>query len=106
MTVVHKRDSTEPLPGATQIGYERARQQMAEGYDAEHDDEHVNEELADAAACYIIFAPEPGKTPYAWPWNDEDWKPSGDRIRDLVKAGALIAAEIDRLIRMGVHKDA
>jgi hypothetical protein len=32
-----------------------------------------------------------------WPWNDDDWKPSPDPIRNLVKAGALIAAEIDRL---------
>jgi hypothetical protein len=29
-----------------------------------------------------------------------DWKPSpDDRFRELVKAGALIAAEIDRLLR-------
>jgi len=33
-----------------------------------------------------------------WPWGKEWWKPS-DRRRDLVKAGALIAAEIDRLDR-------
>jgi len=32
-----------------------------------------------------------------WPWGSEWWKPSKDPIRDLVKAGALIAAEIDRL---------
>lgn len=34
-----------------------------------------------------------------WPWRDEDWKPSNDRVANLVKAGALIAAEIDRLQR-------
>ena len=33
-----------------------------------------------------------------WPWDLEWFKPSPyDRIRELVKAGALIAAEIDRL---------
>jgi hypothetical protein len=35
-----------------------------------------------------------------WPWEPEwDKRGSGDRMRDLVKAGALIAAEIDRLQR-------
>ena len=31
-----------------------------------------------------------------WPWPPEFWKPSDDPVRNLVKAGALIAAEIDR----------
>jgi hypothetical protein len=35
--------------------------------------------------------------PQGWPWVAEDWKPSTDPVRNLVKAGALIAAEIDRL---------
>jgi hypothetical protein len=34
-----------------------------------------------------------------WPWDPSWWKPSPDPIRNLVKAGALIAAEIDRLQR-------
>lgn len=34
-----------------------------------------------------------------WPWSDEKWNPEPDnRIRELAKAGALIAAEIDRLL--------
>lgn len=37
------------------------------------------------------------KAPDAWPWDPSWWKPSPDPIRNLVKAGALIAAEIDRL---------
>jgi hypothetical protein len=37
----------------------------------------------------------------AWPWDKGWWKPTPDnRIRELEKAGALIAAEIDRLQRM------
>ena len=40
-----------------------------------------------------------GEAPGIWPWDHEFWKPSEDQIRNLVKAGALIAAEIDRLIR-------
>ena len=37
--------------------------------------------------------------PERWPWDESWWKPSNDSIRNLVKAGALIAAEIDRLHR-------
>lgn len=36
-----------------------------------------------------------------WPWDEEWWKPSLDPIRNLEKAGALIAAEIDRLEAAG-----
>ncbi len=38
---------------------------------------------------------------YQWPedWEAEVWKPSADPVHNLVKAGALIAAEIDRLQR-------
>ena len=32
-----------------------------------------------------------------WPWDKKWWKPSDDPIKNLIKAGALIAAEIDRL---------
>jgi hypothetical protein len=32
-----------------------------------------------------------------WPWDQKWWKPSDDPVKNLVKAGALIAAEIDRL---------
>jgi hypothetical protein len=43
--------------------------------------------------------------PEEWPWFQERWKPTPDnRIRELVKAGALIAAEIDRMLRLGEHK--
>jgi len=39
----------------------------------------------------------PGKI--EWPFSSEWWKPAQDPIRNLVKAGALIAAEIDHLQR-------
>ncbi|MGE0456387.1 MAG: hypothetical protein AB7I13_00015 [Vicinamibacterales bacterium] len=44
-----------------------------------------------------------GEAPRFWPFDCCDWKP-GDRIRELEKAGALIAAEIDRLLRVGQEK--
>lgn len=81
------------------IKAERRRQVDVEGWTPEHDDEHSKGELAQAAACY---ADDPRQfntaAPPDWPWSQEWWKP-GDRRRNLVKAGALIVAEIERLDR-------
>jgi hypothetical protein len=77
------------------IANERQRQIEAEGWTPEHDDQHSSGELADAAACYAR-----GKQMSAvWPWDEKWWKPGPDRRRQLVKAGALIVAEIERLDR-------
>lgn len=88
--------------GATMIADERARQIAKEGWTSEHDDEHEQGELAQAAACYALGASRKRYShayfPQRWPWDDTWWKPT-DPVRDLVKAGALIAAEIDRLLR-------
>lgn len=91
---------SESLPGAQLIAVERQRQTDVEGWTPEHDNEHELGELATAAACYAL----PDIYEEWWPWAPTWWKPSGEyegagRIRDLVKAGALIAAEIDRLQR-------
>jgi hypothetical protein len=85
--------------GTDFIAVERQRQIEVEGWTPEHDAEHVNGELAQAASCYALIAAH-GTESYAddqWPWHSVWWKPSNDPIRNLVKAGALIAAEIDRL---------
>lgn len=86
--------------GAELIAVERQRQITEEGWTPEHDDEHVAGEMASAAACYAdpIYRPN-GEVPQSWPWHPTWWKPSADPVRNLVKAGALIAAEIDRLQR-------
>lgn len=77
------------------ITAERKRQIDAEGWTPEHDDAHADGALADAAACYAM-----GRRTALWPWSTDWWKPSpDDRVRDLVKAGALIVAEIERLQR-------
>jgi hypothetical protein len=47
----------------------------------------------------VMAAEEYLSKSYSWPWDAEWWKPSPDSVRNLVKAGALIAAEIDRLQR-------
>jgi len=98
-----------PMSGADQIKVERERQINEEGWTAEHDDKHAIGELAKAAACYAVLDCSNFVTlkdgavtinifRLLWPWHRDWWKPSS-RIRNLVKAGALIAAEIDRLQR-------
>lgn len=80
---------------------ERCRQIEAEGWTPEHDDQHSNGEMARAASCYITNKERSHlpTVPLKWPWSDEWWKPDGYR-RNLVKAGALILAEIERLDRL------
>lgn len=110
------------LDGAARIAAERRRQVAKEGYTAEHDDEHEDSALAIAAVCYAACAagsPVYVRHDYAagtsyndpWPWERcSDARPyngnvvqlaesDAQRIRLLEKAGALIAAEIDRLLR-------
>jgi hypothetical protein len=82
--------------GIELIAEERQRQIEKEGWSKEHDAEHYRGEMAIAAMCYADPRKLNGKVPYGWPWDDKWWKPK-DRVRNLVKAGALIAAEIDRL---------
>ncbi|HEE0992241.1 TPA: hypothetical protein R6414_003145 [Klebsiella pneumoniae] len=80
---------------------ELKRQVAAEGWTPGHDDEYEHGELADAAGCYALSSELfdcAGEPPRPWPWPDEWWKPT-NRRRDLVKAGALILAEIERLDR-------
>ncbi len=80
---------------------ERQRQIKAEGWTAEHDDRHSSGDLALAAACYAaVGEPHPeDEPPEIWPWEPEHWKPSKDDRRNLVKAAALLLAEIERLDR-------
>lgn len=79
---------------------ERRRQITAEGWTPEHDDKHNGGELADAAACYALWAGgiNPGNWREFWPWAPE-WLKHSEPRRMLVKAGALILAEIERLDR-------
>ena len=86
-------------PAILDVIAERQRQQSVEGWTPEHDNAYQNSELADAAACYAIHAHNQGfSVPAHWPWSPDWWKQSGAR-RDLVKAGALIIAEIERIDR-------
>lgn len=87
------------------IAEERSRHQSI-GYDAAHDDVHREAELSRAGVCYAnlgwlgplgYYA---NHAPPDWPFEPQFWKPSSDPVRNLVKGAALIAAEIDRLLRI------
>jgi len=96
---------------------ERRRQIEVEGWNVSHDDGHGAGELARAGAVYALssvtsavpLAPSQsirGAIAWLWPWAAGWFKPSIDPRRDLVKAGALILAEIDRLDRIEAKKAA
>ncbi|MDP3740343.1 MAG: hypothetical protein Q8R02_23350 [Hyphomonadaceae bacterium] len=96
---------TEARPAAAlrDVIAERARQISAEGWTEAHDDDqHPDGHLAKAAAMYAIEAlpavPVARLFKDLWPWDLKWWKPKGHR-RNLVRAGALIIAEIERLDR-------
>jgi hypothetical protein len=83
----------------SEIEAERKRQIGAEGWTPEHDDEHKGGQLAGAAACYAIHDIKHWAVGMAiqnlWPWSRQWLKPTDNR-RNLIKAAALIVAEIER----------
>ncbi len=98
---------------AADVMAERWRQILAEGWTQEHDDAHAHGEMADAAAAYAHAAAlrmdehNSGafslKPPKPWPFGLMDWKP-GEPRRMLVKAAALLIAEIERIDRMAAKE--
>ena len=107
-------NSPELTLAARDVLTERRRQIVTLERDADHDNDN-NEvgDLAAAACCYALNAVcqmdsqihgpatwSESEPPPMWPdnWLFTYWKPRGAR-RDLVRAGALILAEIDRLDR-------
>lgn len=110
---------------------ERRRQIDVEGWTAEHDDEHDDYSLGLAASAYAggvdcgskvatytddvsggrgetpVWVVRKKRVPVPWPdsWDPRWWKPTGNRRRDLIKAGALIVAEIERLDRAAVQQE-
>lgn len=116
--------SADTLIAADDVIKERNRQRTDERWSLAHDDAHQDGSLAAAAACYALAASYGGPfaQPYGdrrgmgleapprgcisilrllWPasWSMELWKPQ-DARRNLVRAGALILAEIERLDRV------
>lgn len=104
------------MNGAELIASERQRQITAENYTAAHDDQHTDGALAVVAAALAVNATDASVVdPLERIGGDcrparHDWwglvakygydgtKPC--QVRALAIAGALIAAEIDRVIRL------
>ena len=123
-----ERLKASPSPALADVISERARQCNEEGWTPEHDDQHDDGSLALAAACYAegpgarirveivtddvsggrgdtpVWGKRKVLVPIMWPrsWSAKWWKPK-DRRRDLVRAGALIVAEIERLDRASLN---
>lgn len=94
-----------------EIAAERRRQIEVEGWTPAHDDTHDNGEMAHAAACYVLGATGASRgisdlehgieatiSARLWPWSMNWWKPKRTR-QNLIRAAALIVAEIERLDR-------
>lgn len=97
----------DETPALRDVIAERRRQKGEEKFTEAHDDDHSNGDLALAAACYAagekVFRPIVHHNGFPdlwclWPWAAEWWKPK-DHRRNLVRAGALILAEIERVDR-------
>lgn len=111
-------DLITPSLAAQDVIAERRRQIEGEGWTPEDDDIYVSGQLARAGACYVLAggARDPAQRVLIeqrenldylessiigrfWPFDQNWWKPTSRR-RDLVKAAALILAEIERLDRV------
>lgn len=87
------------FPGLSLIIAERQRQIEISGWSSDHDDSHEASELAEEASRWaregtVIQSYEDGLC------GSKQHRMSKDRIQQLVIAGALTAAEIDRLLRL------
>jgi hypothetical protein len=96
------------MSGIDLIAKERQRQIEEEGWTPEHDDDHRYGSLAVVAATLacdgtdarVIDPLERGTDDDPWGLlSKHGYQAGGDDIRKLSIAGALIAAEIDRLER-------
>lgn len=85
--------------GIELVRRERERQRVFEGHHPSTDAKYVNGELSSAAACYALTPSRWRDVLWSqvWPWGSGTFKPRG-RKENLIRAGALIVAELDRLI--------
>lgn len=116
---------SQPQPGQAlkDVATERTRQIVSEGWTARHDDTHSQGEMAIAASRYAMTAGVAARmlysgdipadkvdaahactpVPAGWPWPQRWWKPKTRRSA-LVRAAALLVAEIERLDRAEARK--
>lgn len=110
--------NTQPYDGDLNawrdVMHERRRQITVKGMTPAHDDTHATGEMTRGALNYLAAASATmllrghrfdGPAPLSdmgrivdWPWSRDWWKPGAVR-RMLVKAAALVVAEIQRLDR-------
>lgn len=94
---------------------ELSRQRDELGFTPEHDDTHVGSEILRAAGLYVHAAIiGSGSLSYgaagnlarsiAWPFTGASFKPSPTKLNNMVKAAALLQAEIARCLRAGEDK--
>lgn len=104
--------SNSPSQAIVDVLNERQRQIEKEGYSTAKDDLYVSNELVRGGAGYVnhvvgrswtynkempeVYQNE--EVPEFWPWADNFWKPKSPR-EDLVRAAALLIAEIERIDR-------
>lgn len=87
------------------VARERDRQIVKKGYTFEHDDKHVQGEIAQAAIAYAQASLreelnlDDDDLQVFWPWEDPRFEPDDDRRGNLIKAIALLVAEVERLDR-------
>lgn len=96
---------------------ERSRQKNGEFYSDAQDDSYVNNELTRGSASYVnhvigrswIHVSKPSVyqnelVPDLWPWSEQSWKPKSPR-QDLVRATALLIADIERIDRQELSSE-
>lgn len=76
--------------GIDLITKERSEQIEKHGFDTEHDKQHSYMQLVDAAKAYMY------RDRYSWPFTDR-FKSDGSDEKNFAKAGAFLAAAIDRI---------
>lgn len=91
------------MTGVELIAKERQEQTEKHEWTAKHDDSYQERELAHAARTIILYADTPSfEVPReGWPWSRAWWHriQNHSEIERLAIAGALVAAELDRLLR-------
>lgn len=109
------RNHAETFAVIDMIAAERIRQVEKEGFSRAADDQYRHGELERSAACYALTAGKAtdyetrtglplgdsyvrSEMPRDWPFALDWWKPDTP-IKDLIKAGALITAAIEKRLR-------
>lgn len=82
--------------GIELIAAERKRQIEVEGYNTKHDFNEPLDSIVAGAVSYALVDIDKNQAEKWWKWEWKFWKPK-DRKRNLIRAGALIAAALDKI---------